>query len=81
MLMSSYNEMLIVRHLGTPNSPFSLTSMDVTECMIQYYADQWSGLYPHVSRMNVPLIDPSPNFDQMSCEIKERCIRARNMRI
>ena len=35
--------MLIVRHLGIPNSPFSLTSMDFTGCVFQYYTDQWSG--------------------------------------
>ena len=33
-------EMLIVRHLGTPNAPFSLTSIDVTGRVIQYYTDQ-----------------------------------------
>ena len=36
-------EMLIVRHLGTPNSPFPLTSMDVTGCVIQYYCIQING--------------------------------------
>ena len=30
-------EMLIARHLGTPNSVFLLA----TECVIQYYTDQW----------------------------------------
>ena len=29
--------MLIVRHLGTPNSDFN----GVTVCVIQYYTDQW----------------------------------------
>ena len=33
--------MLIVRHLGTLN----LTSMDVTVCVIQYYTDQWDGVF------------------------------------
>ena len=32
--------MLIVRHLGTPNSSFLLASLDVIECVIQYYTDQ-----------------------------------------
>ena len=34
--------MLIVRHLGTPNSSFLLASLDVTVCVIQYYTDQWA---------------------------------------
>ena len=33
--------MLIVRHLGTPNSSSLLASLDATLCAIQYYPDQW----------------------------------------
>ena len=33
--------MLIVRHLGTPNSSFLLASLDAYVCVIQYYSDQW----------------------------------------
>ena len=40
----------IVRHLGTPNLPSSLTSMDVTGCVIQYYTDQWRHLDGKLSR-------------------------------
>ena len=36
--------MLIVRHLGTPNSSSLLASFDATLCAIQYYPDQWSEL-------------------------------------
>ena len=36
-------KMLIVRHLGTPNSSFPLASLNVIECVIQYYKDQCSG--------------------------------------
>ena len=33
--------MLIVRHLGTPNSSFLLASLEAYVCAIQYYSDQW----------------------------------------
>ena len=36
--------MLIVRHLGTPNSSSLLASLDATLCAIQYYPDQWLNL-------------------------------------
>ena len=36
-------KMPIGRHLGTPNSSFSFASLDVIECVIQYYTDQWGG--------------------------------------
>ena len=32
--------MLIVRHLGTPNSSFLLASLEAYVCAIQYYSDQ-----------------------------------------
>ena len=32
--------MLIVRHIRTPNSPFPLTSMDVTGCPVSYQTDK-----------------------------------------
>ena len=39
-------KMLILNHLGTPNSPFPLTPMDVNGSMIYYtdhiyHTDQW----------------------------------------
>ena len=40
----------IVRHLGTPNSSFSLSSLDVTVCVIQYYTDQWVNSNTMMSR-------------------------------
>ena len=36
-------KMPIDRHLGTPNSSFSFASLDVIECVVQYYTDQWGG--------------------------------------
>ena len=41
--------MLIVRHLGTPNSSFLLASLDATVCVIQYYTDQWLKHFHYVS--------------------------------
>ena len=36
--------MLIVRHLGTPNSSFLLASLEAYVCVIQYYSDQCSSV-------------------------------------
>ena len=44
-------KMLIVRHLGTPNSSFLLASLDAYVCVIQYYSDQWSSLHQQVEEI------------------------------
>ena len=37
-------EMLNARHLSTPDSPFLVTSVYLTRCVVQYYTDQWLAL-------------------------------------
>ena len=52
--------MLIVRHLGTPNSSFLLASLEAYVCVIQYYSDQWRERDPeHTSKSDTSKSDAS----------------------
>ena len=55
------------------------TILKPSVCKLQrFYCDR---LFPHVLRTNIPLFNPIPRLGEINDNIKERRMRARDMRI